>query len=179
MNEELVQLTLPMGAAPRTQDAHGLVAGPECSAWASVAVVQGELCFVKRHLDPGTVAKRIYEARNRGDVEAVLAELDPDVEWLPHFATLSGQPIRGHEGVREYMASLHEEWEMFYQEPEQFIDAGDRVVAFVRTCARGRASGADVELRVAHVLTFEGGKCLGYVSYRDREEALKVTGLEE
>jgi uncharacterized protein len=124
-------------------------------------------------------AKRIYEARNRGNVEAVLAELDPDVEWLPHFATLSGQPIQGHEGVREYMASLHEDWESFHHEPEQFIDAGDKVVAFVRTCARGRASGVDVELRVAHVLTFEGGKCLGYVSCRDREEALEVAGLEE
>jgi hypothetical protein len=26
-------------------------------------------------------AKRIYEARNRGDVDAVLAECDPDVTW--------------------------------------------------------------------------------------------------
>jgi ketosteroid isomerase-like protein len=124
-------------------------------------------------------AKRIYEARNRGDVEAVLAELDPAVEWHPHLATLSGEPIKGHDGVREYMASLHEDWKTFRHEPEQFIDAGDKVVAFVNTCARGRASGVDVEVPVAHVLTFERGKCLGYVSYHDRMEALKVAGVEE
>jgi len=49
----------------------------------------------------------------------------------------------------------------------------------VHTCASGRASGVDVDVRVAHVLTFEGGKCLRYVSYLDRDEALKVAGLDE
>jgi ketosteroid isomerase-like protein len=56
-------------------------------------------------------AKRIYDSRNRGDVDAVLAECDPEVEWRPHLASLSGQPIRGHDGVREYLESLREDWE--------------------------------------------------------------------
>jgi len=50
-------------------------------------------------------AKRIYEARNRGDVEAVLAEFHPDATWLPHLASLGGIPIRGHAAIREYMTS--------------------------------------------------------------------------
>ena len=124
-------------------------------------------------------AKRIYESRNRGDVDAVLAECDPDVEWHSHLATLSGQPIRGHDGVREYLASLEEDWESFRHEPEQFFDAGDKVVIFLHTYARGRASGADVDVPVAHVLTFERGRCLRFVSYHDRAEALKIAGLEE
>jgi ketosteroid isomerase-like protein len=124
-------------------------------------------------------AKRIYEARNRGDVDAVLAECDPNVEWQPHLARLGGEPIRGHDAVRAYMASLREDWESFSHEPEQFFDAGDTVVAFLHTYARGRGSGVDVEVPVAHVLTFRRGKCLGYISYHDREEALRVAGLEE
>jgi ketosteroid isomerase-like protein len=124
-------------------------------------------------------AKRIYESRNRGDVDGVLAECHPDVEWHPHLATLSRQSIRGPQGVREYMASLQEDWESFRHEPEQFFDAGDKVVVFLHTYARGRASGVDVEVPVAHVLTFERGKCLGFVSYHDRAEALKVAGLKE
>jgi len=125
------------------------------------------------------IAKRIYEARNRGDIDAVLAECDPDVTWHPHLATLGGHPIRGHNEVRAYMASLREDWQSFRHEPEEFFDAGDKVVAFLHTYARGRGSGVDVEVPVAHVLTFEGGKCLGYVSYHDRAEALRVAGLEE
>ena len=124
-------------------------------------------------------AKRIYEARNRGDVDAVLAECDPDVVWNPHLATLGGQPIRGHDEVRAYMASLREDWEGFRHEPEQFFDAGDKVVAFLHTYARGRGSGVDVEVPVAHVLSFENGRCLGYVSYHDRAKALEAAGISE
>ena len=123
------------------------------------------------------IAKRIYEARNRGDVDAVLAECAPDVTWRPHLATLGTQPIRGHDEVRAYMASLEEDWQSFRHEPEEFFDAGDQVVAFLQTYAKGRGSGVDVEVAVAHVLSFEDGKCLGYISFHDREEALRVAGL--
>lgn len=122
-------------------------------------------------------AKRFYEARNRGDVEAVLAECHANVTWHPHLATLGGLPIEGHDGVRAYMASLQEDWVGFRHEPVEFFEAGDKVVAFLDTYARGRGSGVDVEVPVGHVLTFEGGKCTGYVSYHDREEALRVAGL--
>jgi ketosteroid isomerase-like protein len=125
-------------------------------------------------------AKRIYEARNRGDVDAVLAECHPGVTWHPHLATLGGKPIRGHAEVRTYMASLQEDWIGFRHEPEEFIDAGgDTVVALLTTYARGRGSGVDVVVPVAHVLTFQDGKCTGYVSYHDREQALRVAGLTE
>jgi ketosteroid isomerase-like protein len=130
-------------------------------------------------LENVAAAKRIYESRNRGDVDAVLAECDSEVEWHTHLATLGGQPIKGHDEVRRYMASLQEDWESFRQEPEEFFDAGDKVVAFIQTYARGRASGVDVEMPVAHVLTFAGGKCVGFVTFYDRAEALRVVGLSE
>src|SRR5690242_21900134 len=123
-------------------------------------------------MSPANVAaaKRFYEARNRGDVDAVLAECHPDVTWHPHLATVGGKPIQGHEEVRAYMASLQEDWIGFRHEPEGFIDAGDKVVALLQTYARGRGSGVDVEMAVAHVMTFEDGKLAGYVSYGDRDE---------
>jgi ketosteroid isomerase-like protein len=123
-------------------------------------------------------ARRIYEARNRGDIDAVLLECHPGVTWQPHLARLGNEPIRGHDEVRAYMTSLKEDWESFRHEPEEFFDAGEVVVAFLHTYARGRGSGVDVEVPVAHVLRFEDGKCLGYVSYHDRTEAMKVAGLE-
>ena len=108
------------------------------------------------------IAKRIYEARNRGDVDAVLADCDPEVTWHPHLATLGGIPIRGHDGVREYMASLQEDWIGFRHEPEEFIDAGGgTVVALLHTYARGRESGADVEVPVAHVSHLQGRQVHG------------------
>ena len=123
-------------------------------------------------------AQRIYEARNRRDVEAVLAEFSADATWQPHLATLGGRPIRGHDEIRAYLKSLQEDWVGFRHEPERFFDAGDIVVAYLNTYAQGRGSGADVYMSVAHVLRFEEGKCSGYVSYGDREEALRVAGLK-
>jgi len=124
-------------------------------------------------------ARRLYDARNRGDVEAVIAEYHPRVELFPHLSSLGGVPVRGHAGVREYLASLAEEWEEFRHEPEDFFDAGDTVVAFLHTHAVGRGSGVKVDVPVAHVLTFESGRCIKNVSYLDRSEALVAAGLRE
>src|SRR5215207_7489148 len=125
-------------------------------------------------------ARRLYDARNRGDVEAVIAECHPRVEWHPHLSSLAGQAVQGHAGVRRYLASLAEDWEEFRHEPERFFDAGDAVVALLRTCARGRGSGVEVDLRVAHVITFaKTGRCIRSVSYLDRSEALEAVGLSE
>ena len=68
-------------------------------------------------------ARRLYDARNRGDVEGVIAECHQQVEWHPHLSSLGGQPIRGHDGVRRYLNSLAGEWTEFRHEPEEF--AGD------------------------------------------------------
>ena len=124
-------------------------------------------------------ARRLYDARNRGDVEAVIAECHPRVEWHPHLSSLGGQPVQGHAGIRRYLASLAEEWEQFRQEPEDFFDAGDAVVAFLHTHALGRGSGVKVDVPVAHLLTFEAGRCIKSVSYLERSAALEAAGLPE
>ena len=122
-------------------------------------------------------AKQIYEARNRGDIDAVLARCDPSVVWRPYLSEVGGEPVRGHRGIRDYIASLDEEWEYLRHEAERFFDAGDRVVAFLMTYARGRRSGIELEIPVAHVLTFEGGRCVESVTYTDRAEALAAAGM--
>jgi ketosteroid isomerase-like protein len=124
-------------------------------------------------------AQRLYEARNRGDVEAVVAECHPQVELFPHLSSLGGVPVQGHSGLREYLTSLAEEWEEFRHEPEHFFNAGDNVVAFLHTHALGRGSGVKVDVAVAHLLTFEGGRCIRNVTYLDRTQAMKAAGLPE
>src|SRR4051794_9867451 len=51
--EELVQLLLAVGVAPRAEDADGAGARPERPARPGIAVVQGDLCVVERGSDPG------------------------------------------------------------------------------------------------------------------------------
>lgn len=84
---------------------------------------------------------------------------------------------RGREGSARLIAQLREAWAEWRFEPERLIDAGDRVVAFVRVEARGGASGVPIELTGAHVMTILDGRVARTEVYRDRAEAVRAVGL--
>jgi ketosteroid isomerase-like protein len=63
-------------------------------------------------------------------------------------------------------------------EPQEFIDADDRVVVVARLVGRGKRSGVDVSRTWAYVWTLRGGKALRMIGYADRADALKAVGLE-
>ena len=65
------------------------------------------------------LVKRATDAINRRDAEALLSELDPEVEW--HAAVLiamGGTQVvyLGHEGVREWLRDLYETLSEFQAE---------------------------------------------------------------
>ena len=65
-------------------------------------------------------------------------------------------------------------------EPEELIDAGDKVFVFLLTKARGKASGAEVIARVANVWTFREGQAVEMKYFgEDRSAALEAAGLAE
>src|SRR5690349_5165877 len=91
-----------------------------------------------------------------------------------------GEPVfRGREGLAQMAAMLRGAWSEWRFEVERFLDAGDRVVVFVRVIARGRGSGVPIELPDAHLVTLRGRRIACTRVYRDRAEALKAVGLEE
>ena len=92
--------------------------------------------------------ERGLEAGNRRDVEALLEELEPEVEWHPALPVLVGGEAtvyRGHEGVREMLRDLNEAFAEIHIEISEIRDLGDRLVAIGRTRARGKESGAETE----------------------------------
>ena len=91
-----------------------------------------------------------------------------------------GEPVfRGREGFNELLAMLGDTWGKWRLEPERFLDAGDRVVVFVRIFAEGGASGLPIEVETAHVWTFRGARASSMHAYRDRTQALEAAGLSE
>jgi ketosteroid isomerase-like protein len=91
-----------------------------------------------------------------------------------------GEPVfRGREGFDELLAMLAETWGKWRLEPERFLDAGDRVVVFVRILAEGGASGVPIELETTHVWTIRGARVTSVHAYRDRSQALEAAGLSE
>jgi ketosteroid isomerase-like protein len=91
-----------------------------------------------------------------------------------------GEPVfRGREGFVEMLAMLRDAWGEFQLQPERLLDAGDRVVAFVRVHAEGGASGVPIELETTHVWTVRTGRVTSVHAYRDRSQALEAAGLSE
>jgi uncharacterized protein len=117
-----------------------------------------------------------YEAYDRGDIDAVLETLDPEVEWKQVEQPMT---VRGREGVLR----AWEEWSDPFQDDlhasvEELIDAGDRVIAVVRHRGTGKQSGVKLDLRTYLVYTVRDGKIVRMVEYTERADALRAAGVE-
>jgi ketosteroid isomerase-like protein len=126
--------------------------------------------------------KRFVDANNRREVEAMLGELDADVEWQSAIlGSLGGTTTvnRGHDGVREVFRDLYEAFSKFHFEFSEIRDLGDRVVAIGRWITRGEESGVETTQPLAVVVDFKTGKAIRVRSYLDPREALEAVGLSE
>ena len=85
----------------------------------------------------------------------------------------------GHNGLRDYIASLSEVFEWVQTEPLEIIDGGDRAVVCNRSRARGRRSEVEVEQHFFHAIRLREGKALWWDFYPSRAEALEAVGLRE
>jgi ketosteroid isomerase-like protein len=87
------------------------------------------------------VVARMFEAFSRGELTSVLSLMHPEIVFQPLTATVTrgGEPYRGHEGIRRYMADVDERWERLTVDPVQIRAAGRAVVALGRVSGRGPA----------------------------------------
>ena len=85
----------------------------------------------------------------------------------------------GHQGVREFLALIREQWATLRLEPQEFVDAGDKVVVSIRLVGVGKESGAETTAESAHVWTFREGKIIRQTTFQTMDEALEAAGLRE
>jgi len=118
-----------------------------------------------------TIARRGFDAFNRGEVEELVALSHPDCEWLPFRAQLEGGAYRGHDGIREFARDMAEDWESFVVEMDETCQFGDNVLIVGRVRALARGSGVTVENRSGFVLEFDGDRIRRLVSFSDPDAA--------
>jgi ketosteroid isomerase-like protein len=119
------------------------------------------------------LVRGIIASLNRGDVDGMLARMDPDFEWTPLEASPIARVYRGHEQVRGYVEDWLGTFEELQLELEEHpTEVADRVVAVVRGHGRGRASGLRLDSRFCQVWRLRGGTAMGMEEYASREQAL-------
>jgi ketosteroid isomerase-like protein len=120
---------------------------------------------------------RGFDLWNRGDVDATLELIHPDVEWVTGDVIFDADPVyRGHEGLRRFWADFMGAFEAISVEPLDHRERGDEVVIKVRFRARGR-DGVTADLEVNQRYTLRDGKLARFEAYETWDEALAAAGL--
>ena len=124
----------------------------------------------------------MLQAFNDGDIEAIVAECDPAVEWEEQSIPGVEPVYRGHDGVRRWGAAVlgvREELGPLQGRLEGAEEIDDMVIASVCFEGEGRSSGARVPMHVHMVVTFRDGKVVRRQVFLTLAEALEAAGLAE
>jgi ketosteroid isomerase-like protein len=124
------------------------------------------------------IVRSVYEALNRGDWEAVFRNAHPDVEFTTERDPTAGT-YRGQEAAKRHFQDLLGPFDVWTIEPEEFFEAGDHVVVFVKTRSRPTGASVDMEVRNGALWTIRGGTIRSLKTFAVREEALEAVGLSE
>ena len=121
-------------------------------------------------------ARAFIDAYNRRDFEAAVADFDPEIDWvLP--ARQSSDSGRGVDDVIRFWEEIDENFDDLQLQPQEHIDAGDRVATRLRHFGRSKL-GVEIDQELYHqVATFDDGRIVRMEYFGSWPEALAAVGL--
>jgi ketosteroid isomerase-like protein len=126
----------------------------------------GKIHLGEVHLEPQDALKAGF-AHSFGlfgadDMDAAVANLDPDVEWVHQPGT--GAPeegvYHGREKVRSLLERLREAWDRFSVDVHEVVDRGNEFVVKGTIHAQGRVSDIELEGECEYVIEFRDSKAV-------------------
>jgi ketosteroid isomerase-like protein len=133
--------------------------------------------------DNVAMIRRGFAGFNRGDFEAGVAEMAPDIEWHMAFR-LPDLPrdkriYRGTAEVRQLWGAFWSAWKQLTVNLEDVIHADDEVViARARFVGEGGTSGIEVDRTLFYVFEFAGGMLRRLRPFDTESDALAAAGQE-
>jgi ketosteroid isomerase-like protein len=127
--------------------------------------------------------QRALEAWNADNLDAFLAELDPEVEWHPSIEPAvegSDATYLGLDGARRAWNEYRgEAWGRLTSRAQEIRDLGESVLVLGHIDLSGRTTGLEFSQEVGQVITFRGGKIVRSQDFLSHAEALEAAGLRE
>ena len=103
----------------------------------------------------------------------------PDVVLRTSGILPADSECRGYEAVREFTVDHAPAFRAMFVEPDEYIDAEERVVVPVRFGGESRDTGIETTSYVVHVWSVRSGKVSELVIYRSRDAAVGGIGSPE
>jgi ketosteroid isomerase-like protein len=127
------------------------------------------------------IVRSVSESFVRGDWGSIAELVDPNVEF---HGTVGGlDQGRVWRGVHQFRPAIEEEdleaWDERRLEPQELIDAGDKIVVLLREYRRGRASGVELVNDTAAVFVVRDGRIVRGQGYMDPAKALEAVGVSK
>ncbi|MBV9959877.1 MAG: nuclear transport factor 2 family protein [Acidobacteria bacterium] len=122
------------------------------------------------------LVSQAYEAFARRDVAAVMALVDPQIEVRQTELLPWGGTYTGTQGLLGFFTRLLSHVDSRV-EVEEYIEAGEQVIAIGYTRGEVRQSGRHFDVRLAHVWTVKDGKLARFEPYVDTPRMLEALAL--
>src|SRR4051812_1873592 len=111
--------------------------------------------------------QKMYAAFGNGDVQTLLANVAPNAEWVdygppsvPYFGDFTGR-------VEDFFRAIGGSTHGGNVAIEQYIAAGDTVVARGRYTATVNTTGTKIDSPILHLFTIRDGKVTSWKGYGD------------
>jgi ketosteroid isomerase-like protein len=122
--------------------------------------------------------KDLYEAFGRGDIPAVLGQLDASSEWREAEGNPyqpSGEAWIGPDSILQNLFLKQAgDWDGFAVHPREFHDAGDTVVVEGRSTGTHKATGKTLDAQLCHVWKIRNGKIVSFQQFVDTAQLRQV-----
>ena len=98
----------------------------------------------------------------------MLGFLSPDIDWTEAEGFPYGGTYHGPKAVLEgVFMRLGSEWNGFAAVPDEFVDAGEVVIALGKYSGAYKATGKSFQAHFAHVWRVKDGKAFRFTQYVD------------
>ena len=119
--------------------------------------------------DNAAIVRSLYEQFQQGNIDAMIGGMAEGITWqLPEIADvpLSGKR-QGHDGVREFFASLVEMQDVQEMQIDKVVAEGDTVVVLGHYTWRVKATDRSFSSEFAHAFHLAGGKIEKFQEFLD------------
>ena len=127
------------------------------------------------------LVKRSFELFLRGDPEAWIETLHPDVGWDISAHPLPDVPNhgRGRDAFTDMMATYLSGWIDYSAELRELVEAGDEVISVLHETASMGETGVTLDRDLVQLWAVRNGRVIFLRVFQSKAEALEAAGFDE